>query len=255
MASRATVGGLGWLLLGSATAHAAPSPTIALVVPQPGLEPIAYSALLNTLRAHGVQPVLVPLPLTPQQLITETLAAEQARPTGQPLAIIGHGYGGRALLDWPDLSTTCGVALLGTPLVHRPSPWQAELPSAADHISGISLRQARIEDTPGIWPLTRTASGYPTSWLGRVSADWLGYLATSLRTTTSLPEAPEFWVGIAPLDELAPPETIPPTLPDNVTVKRWGMLRGWRYDAHAVDLLTEPRITADLTKWILQTCS
>lgn len=245
---------LGWFSAGTAVAAAPPQP-VALVVPQPGLSPVAYRDLLTNLEARGIESVLLERSLTPEVMRSHALPAALARHPDQPVALVGHGFGGRAVLEWSKASDTCGIALLGTPLVARPSPWHTTVPEADDHLGGISLRDARTHGSDGLWPITRPESGYPGSWLGRLSSDWLRYIAGALTIDAQIPQSPPIWLGMAPLDELAPPETIGHTLPPTATVERFGMLRGWRHDARASDLLTDPRVASSLARWLLQTCT
>lgn len=246
---------LGGSLTGPAVVAAAPSQPVALVVPQPGLSPIAYRDLLTNLAARGIDSVLLEVPLTPEQMLSESLPEAMASHPDRPVALVGHGFGGRAVLEWPTVSDTCGIALLGTPLVARPSPWHTTVPAADEQLGGISLHDARTDGSHGLWPITRPESGYPASWLGRLSSDWLRYVAESLTIDARVPQSAAIWIGVAPLDELAPPETIGHTLPPNSTIERFGMLRGWRHDARASDLLTDPRIARSLARWLHQTCT
>ena len=235
---------------------AARSVPLALVIPQPGLRPVAYRQFVMELESRGVETILIELPFGPDDLVERVLPAARTRHAGRPVVLVGHGYGGRAVLDGADLSATCGVVLLGTPLVVRPSPWHQTLPDPAAHPDGLDLNEARTaQHGPGLWPLTRLRSPYPASWLGRLTSDWLSYLVDSLDTPVLLPPEADVWIGVAPLDELAPPESLGPALPTNTVVHRWGMLHGWKADATAPDLLTNPRVTANLARWIHKTCS
>ena len=210
---------------------------------------------MTDLTSHGVESVLVDLPFSPEDLIEQVLPRARTQYGDRPWVLVGHGYGGRAVLDWADLASACGVALLGTPLVVRPSPWHPSLLRSEVRLDGLDLHEARTtQNAPGLWPLTRPSSPYPSSWLGHLTSDWLRYLIDSLDTPVQLPDAPDVWIGIAPLDELAPPESLGSALPQTTVVERWGMLRGWKTDATAPDLLTSPRVTTNLAQWIHKTC-
>jgi hypothetical protein len=253
------------LALAGLVAHAdAPTPTspfgpgsapVAIVVPQPGLRPQAYSALLDGLEAHGITAVLLDLPTSPGAPLDAALRPLLDARGPHPVALVGHGFGGRAMLETDSVSGACGVGLLGVPLVVRPAPWLDTLPRVADHPAGIDLRDAREMSAPTtLWPVSRPESGYRSSWLGRISADWLHFIVESPDEPARTDMSRALWVGVSPLDELAPPESLG-RLPDSTEVSRWGMLRGWKEDATAADLLTDPRPVAHLARWIRHTCA
>lgn len=242
-----------WLDLGLPDDHTGP---VAVIVPQPGLRPLAYTALVAHLEAQGFDAGLVVLPTAPADLVDHTLPAVFASLAPRSVVVIGHGYGGRALLASAELSaSSCAVALLGVPLVVRPTPWQAALAQQPVPPDGLDLRAARrTADPRAPWPLVRTTDGFPTAWLGRVGAEWLALMHTAPGAPLAPPTTTPTWVGTAPLDALAPPETLGPLGPD-VRVTRWGMLRGWRTDATSATLLHDPRPAADLARWAHRSCA
>ena len=92
------------------------------------------------------------------------------------------------------------------------------------------------------------------AWLGRLPAARVTHLQRSIgEDPPPIPEGP-IWLAVAPLDELAPPESLG-ALPAHPTVTRWGMLRGWAHDATYADLLTDPRPAAHLTGWARRHCT
>jgi pimeloyl-ACP methyl ester carboxylesterase len=225
------------------------------VVPQPGLRPVAYAALAEHLEANGLTTVVLRLPTSPDDLSRTVLPAALQAAGDRPVVLVGHGYGGRAALLSPLPSDAiCAIALLGVPLVVRSTSWPRPLPDPVDHPGGISLRAARRSQTaPTIWPLTREESGLEDAWLGRISTGWLDELAGATSHPVSVPDGLPTWVAVAPLDELAPPETIR-NLPTSTVFSRWGMLRGWGYDASTGDLLTHPRPASHLARWARSAC-
>lgn len=229
---------------------------VAVVIPQPGLRALAYTSLVEHLEAGGLDVLQVRLPLSPEALHNDLLPDLTAALSGRPIIVVGHGYGGRSAAQWAPLSeSVCGLALLGSPLVVRPTAWPSPLPDPSAHPDGLSLRRARRSETaPTVWPLVRTASEIPTPWLGRLSAEWLAEMTLAAEHPVAPPESLPTWIAVAPLDELAPPETTG-TLSPSVRMTRWGMLRGWRTDATTADLLTDPRPAAHLARWARQTCA
>lgn len=251
----ATIGLLGparaappWVDPGSPDSGSGP---LAVIVPQPGLRPMAYTELARTLEANGWSTVLMRLPTDPSTLTTRTLPAVSRATADRPVLLVGHGYGGRAALGWSDLtSATCAVALLGVPLVVRTTAWPTPLPQPGAHPDGLQL----AHDPHTFWPLVQPGAHIPTSWLGHLSADWLAHIAEAPAHPVTVPAHHPGWVAVAPLDELAPPETTG-VLPSTTTFTRWGMLRGWRTDATTADLLTDTRPAAHLARWAHRSCA
>ncbi len=210
--------------------NAPDSTPLAIIVPFPGLLPVAYDALASRLEAGGYNAVLLPLPDDIATLSVHWQNVQAA--TSTPALWVVHGPAGR----WPVPRTACAVAMLGTPFRPRPALWQALPPSA---------------DLSNVYPLATERSGYPMSWMVPVLPPWDAALMAT--EAVSPPTNVPLWLAYAPLDEFAPPESRPPAA-ENLTVMRFGMLAGWRQDARAVDLLLDPRPADALLRWARPWC-
>ena len=221
---------------------------LAVMVPQPGLRRLAYVDLAESLESGGYDAVLLretPSPDAQAELIQRVISAAQP---DRPVLLVAHGQAARAVLEQGPPAGVCATALLGVPRHLRPAPWHASFRSAEVPVSGVDLREAHpAAPTP-------LRAGAPRSWLGRLPAAWVDHLQRALDgPPPPIPEGP-LWLGVAPLDELAPPESLG-QLPEHPTVTRWGMLRGWTQDATYADLLTDPRPAAHLATWGRRHCT
>lgn len=221
---------------------------LALVVPQPGLRPVAYVALAENLENNGYDAVLMRRSPTPAAQ-TEAVAqlVESARSSDRPVLLVAHGQGARALLEAGPPEGVCATALLGVPRHPRPAPWHTDFLAAEVPVSGVDLRRSHAA-------VPAPLADLPRDWLGRLPGAWVAHLQDSLEAAPPpMPPGPT-WVGVAPLDELAPPESLG-ELPDHLKLTRWGMLRGWSSDATYTQLLTDPRPAAHLARWSRRHCT
>jgi len=225
---------------------------LALIVSQPGLRPLAYSTLSEHLEHGGYDAVLADSGIAPsQQLVALQQVLDAAKTSERKVLLVAHGYGGQALLQAGVSADVCATALVGVPRHPREAPWHAPYLDATVPMSGVDLS----EPGPAVpAPFSSPRMGIPSAWLGRLPAAWGAHMKASLTAPPpALPDGP-VWIAVAPLDELAPPETLG-TVPNTVSVTRWGMLRGWTHDATFTDLLTDPRPVAHLTRWARSHCN
>ena len=208
------------------------SAPLAVIVPLPGLRPVAYDVLARHLEAGGYNAVLFSLPEDPAAFADATTGLVGGEST-PPMLWVVHGTAGRLAVP----ADACAVAMLGAPLRPRAAPWQYGEPATA---------------LGALYPFNPDQSGYPASWMVPLSPSWAAALLDT--APQLLPENVPVWLGYAPLDEYAPPESRPPA-DDNHTVVRFGMLAGWRHDARAVDLLLDSRPANALLRWARPWCA
>lgn len=221
---------------------------LAVVLPQPGLRSLAYVELANSLEMGGYDAVVLRASDSPEAQATSVArVVARAQEADRPLLLVAHGQSARALLEAGTPAEVCAVALLGMPRQFRPAPWHTPFLEAELPPSGVDLR-APHPAAPG--PLV---DAVPASWRGRMSAAWVRHLRQSIQgVPPALPAGPT-WIGLAPLDELAPPENLG-SVSSTPVVTRWGMLRGWSHDATLSELLTDPRPAAHLVRWSHSHC-
>lgn len=234
----------------------------ALIVETPGFAPAAYDPLSATIEGFGVDAWRLALGPDEQTDGAALRAIDAAlttlRASGRPVALVGHGIGGRlaarAVAERGVVPDALG--LLGAPLDYRvlgDAPvalvaWMSLLPLPDRPLDLGELTGALWRDQPALSLLL----GDPLPPLTSVSPTFLAALQADVRSgrVVDLKGAPcPIWTVASQRDNLAPPEAVRAANGDGAFVRAGYLHLDPREPDHA-GLLTEPVVLRNLARWL-----